>query len=191
VLVRQPVDVEVAHDEQGTSAARAVRKAPTSLPPWLGADLSFLKEVDAINMRRRQRVVDLAREVVGGAFLGSTVGVLGAAFKPDSDDIRDSPALNVAAQIQLQGGNVRVYDPKAMPNARLLFPTLTYADSALEACHGADVVLHLTEWREFGELDPVALGEVVAARRVVDARNTLDAVRWRAAGWTYRALGRP
>ncbi|HTY70880.1 MAG TPA: UDP-glucose/GDP-mannose dehydrogenase family protein [Actinomycetes bacterium] len=157
----------------------------------LGADLTFLREVDAINMRQRERVVSLAREACGGSVLGRRVAVLGAAFKPDSDDIRDSPALNVAGQLQLQGAQVSVYDPKAMDNARRLFPTLTYADSVVDAAKSADLVLHLTEWREFRELDPAELGEVVAERSVIDARNILDASAWRAAGWTYRGLGRP
>ncbi|MFI9269124.1 UDP-glucose dehydrogenase family protein [Kitasatospora sp. NPDC052896] len=159
----------------------------------LGADqaLTFLREVDSINMRRRSRMVELAREQCGGGFLGRQVAVLGAAFKPDSDDIRDSPALNVAAQIQLQGAQVTVYDPKAMDNARKMFPSLSYADSAAEAARGAHVVLHLTEWQEFRELDPAALGSVVAERRLLDGRNVLDGARWRAAGWTYRAMGRP
>ncbi|MEV6974307.1 UDP-glucose/GDP-mannose dehydrogenase family protein [Kitasatospora sp. NPDC093806] len=159
----------------------------------LGADqaLTFLREVDSINMRRRSRMVELAREQCGGGFLGRRVAVLGAAFKPNSDDIRDSPALNVAAQIQLQGAQVTVYDPKAMDNARKMFPSLTYADSPLEAAEGAHVVLHLTEWQEFRSLDPAELGAVVAERRLLDGRNVLDADAWRAAGWTYRALGRP
>lgn len=159
----------------------------------LGADqaLTFLREVDAINMRRRGRMVDLARVECGGSFLGRRIAVLGAAFKPDSDDIRDSPALNVAAQIQLQGADVTVFDPKAMDNARKAYPTLTYAESALEACTGAHTVLHLTEWPEFRAIDPVALGEIVAERCIVDGRNALDPVAWRAAGWSYRALGRP
>ncbi|MFH8567419.1 UDP-glucose dehydrogenase family protein [Streptomyces sp. NPDC017993] len=159
----------------------------------LGADqaLTFLREVDSINMRRRGHMVELTRDAVGGAFLGKRVAVLGATFKPDSDDVRDSPALNVAGQIHLQGGQVTVYDPKGMENARRLFPTLAYADSALEAVRGADAVLHLTEWREFRELDPAALGEVVSERRILDGRNALDPQLWRKAGWTYRALGRP
>jgi UDPglucose 6-dehydrogenase len=159
----------------------------------LGADqaLTFLREVDAINMRQRARMVDLAREQCGGSFLGRRVAVLGAAFKPNSDDIRDSPALNVAAQIQLQGGDVTVYDPKAMDSARKAYPSLAYADSATAACQGADVVLHLTEWQEFRDIDPVTLGEVVGSGHVVDGRNALDPAVWRAAGWTYRALGRP
>ncbi|MYT33810.1 MULTISPECIES: UDP-glucose/GDP-mannose dehydrogenase family protein [unclassified Streptomyces] len=159
----------------------------------LGADqaLTFLREVDSINMRRRGHMVELARDAVGGSFLGKRVAVLGATFKPDSDDVRDSPALNVAGQIHLQGGQVTVYDPKGMTNAERVFPTLGYAESALEAVRGAHVVLHLTEWREFRELDPAVLGEVVAERSVLDGRNALDPELWRKAGWLYRALGRP
>jgi UDPglucose 6-dehydrogenase len=159
----------------------------------LGADqaLTFLREVDSINMRRRGHMVELAREAVGGAFLGKRVAVLGATFKPDSDDVRDSPALNVAGQIHLQGGQVTVYDPKGIANARRVFPTLGYADSALDAVRGADVVLHLTEWREFRELDPAELAREVARPLILDGRNALDAQAWRGAGWTYRAMGRP
>jgi UDPglucose 6-dehydrogenase len=159
----------------------------------LGVDqaLTFLREIDAINMRRRARMVDLAREQCDGSFLGRRLAVLGAAFKPNSDDIRDSPALNVAAMIQLQGAQVTVYDPKAMDNARKLFPTLSYADSMVEAVQGAHVVLHLTEWDEFRQMEPGQLSPLVAEKRIVDGRNALDPVVWRAAGWTYRALGRP
>ncbi|MFG2077469.1 UDPglucose 6-dehydrogenase [Nonomuraea maritima] len=159
----------------------------------LGADqaLTFLREVDAINMRRRARMVDLARELAGGSFHGCTVGVLGAAFKPDSDDIRDSPALGVAVAIGHQGGRVTVYDPIALDNARKAHPELSYGESAVDAVRGAHVVLLLTEWQEFVELDPEQLGGVVAARRIVDGRNCLDAEAWRSAGWHYRALGRP
>ncbi|MFH9006407.1 UDP-glucose dehydrogenase family protein [Streptomyces afghaniensis] len=160
----------------------------------LGADqaLTFLREIDSINMRQRGQMVELTRQALGGGpFLGKRVAVLGATFKPDSDDVRDSPALNVAGQIHLQGGQVTVYDPKGMDNARRVFPTLGYAGSALEAVRGADIVLHLTEWREFRELDEEALGEVAAARVILDGRNALDPERWRKAGWTYRAMGRP
>jgi UDPglucose 6-dehydrogenase len=160
----------------------------------LGADqaLTFLREIDSINMRQRGQMVELARQALGGgSFLGKRVAVLGATFKPDSDDVRDSPALNVAGQIHLQGGQVTVYDPKGMENARRLFPTLGYADSALAAVRNADIVLHLTEWREFRELDPAALGEVASTRLVLDGRNALDPELWRRAGWTYRAMGRP
>ncbi|WP_328440287.1 UDP-glucose/GDP-mannose dehydrogenase family protein [Streptomyces sp. NBC_00444] len=160
----------------------------------LGADqaLTFLREIDSINMRRRGAMVEMTREALGGgSFLGKRVAVLGASFKPDSDDVRDSPALNVAGQIHLQGGQVTVYDPKGMANARRLFPTLGYADTAVDAVRGADVVLHLTEWREFRELDPAALGEVATARVLLDGRNALDPELWRRAGWSYRAMGRP
>ena len=116
---------------------------------------------------------------------------LGAAFKPNSDDIRDSPALDVAASIQKQGAAVCLYDPEAMENAKLKHPELGYRDSAVEACKGADIVLHLTEWAEFREMDPSVLSEVVAERHIVDGRNALDPEKWRRAGWTYRALGRP
>ncbi|MGH9250520.1 MAG: UDP binding domain-containing protein, partial [Acidimicrobiales bacterium] len=139
----------------------------------------------------RDRVAEIARELMGGSVTGRRVAVLGAAFKPESDDVRDSPALTVAGKLHLQGARVTVYDPKALETARRLFPTLTYADTAIDACRDADVVLHLTEWREFRELDPEKVGAVVAARNVVDGRNCLDVDAWRAAGWTYRGLGRP
>ncbi|MEU3163390.1 UDP-glucose/GDP-mannose dehydrogenase family protein [Streptosporangium sp. NPDC006930] len=159
----------------------------------LGADqaLTFLREVDAINMRRRARMVDLARELAGGSFRGCTVAVLGAAFKPNSDDIRDSPALDVAVKISEQGGRVTVYDPVAQENARKAHPGLSYGASALDAAKDAHVVLLLTEWREFVAMDPEELGSVVASRKIVDGRNALDAETWRASGWHYRALGRP
>jgi UDPglucose 6-dehydrogenase len=159
----------------------------------LGVDqaLSFLREVDAINMRRRAHVVDRARDACGGSLLGKRVGVLGATFKPNSDDVRDSPALNVAGQIQLQGAQVTVYDPRGNDNAKKLFPTLSYAESAVEACEGADLVLHLTEWQEFREMDPAVLSAVVRQKVVIDGRNALDRERWREAGWVYGSLGRP
>jgi len=159
----------------------------------LGVDqaVSFLKNVDEINQRRRARTVDLAREMCDGSLAGRRVGVLGAAFKPNSDDIRDSPALDVALAIQKAGSAVRVYDPQAMGNARESYPTLAYAPSALDACQDADVVLHLTEWQEFRDLTPEALAEVVKVQSIVDGRGALDPQTWRDAGWQFRALGRP
>ncbi|KKE99418.1 UDP-glucose dehydrogenase family protein [Mycolicibacterium obuense] len=159
----------------------------------LGANhaLTFLREVDSINMRRRTRMVELATTACGGSLLGANVAVLGAAFKPESDDVRDSPALNVAGLLQLNGATVSVYDPKAMENSRRLFPTLTYATSVAEACDRADAVLVLTEWAEFVDLDPEALAGTVRTKVVVDGRNCLDAQRWRQAGWQLHALGRP
>ena len=158
----------------------------------LGADqaLSFLREVDAINLRRRVRMVDLAREVCGGSIVGRRIAVLGASFKPDSDDVRDSPALSVAAQMGLQGAHVVVTDPQARANAERAWPDLRFADSAEEAAAGADLVVLATEWAQFRAIDPSALGALVAERRILDGRNALDPAAWRAAGWTYRALGR-
>ncbi|MDT4917935.1 MAG: UDPglucose 6-dehydrogenase [Pseudonocardiales bacterium] len=159
----------------------------------LGVDqaVSFLKSVDEINLRRRARTVDLAREVCGGSLAGRRAAILGAAFKPDSDDIRDSPALDVALAIQRQGAAVWVYDPHAMNNAKESYPTLAYAPTALDACADADVVLHLTEWPEFRELSPEHLAGVVREQNIVDGRTILDPAVWRAAGWHFRALGRP
>ena len=159
----------------------------------LGVDtaVTFLEEVDAINTGRRTRMVSLAKAACGGFVLGKRVGVLGASFKPDSDDVRDSPALSVAAQLQLQGAMVSVYDPVAQANAAQAFPALHYSASAVEAAEGAHVVLHLTEWDEFRDLDPRSLHGVVARKYILDGRNALDAERWRREGWTYRGLGRP
>lgn len=159
----------------------------------LGADqaLAFLREIDSINMRRRVRMVDLAREVCGGSIVGKRIAVLGLAFKPDSDDIRDSPALNVAAQMQLQGASVVVTDPRAVDNAQRKWPDLSYVAGAEEAAAGADLVLLLTEWDQYLSLDPQKFGALVAHRRILDGRNALDPAAWRAAGWIYRALGRP
>jgi UDPglucose 6-dehydrogenase len=159
----------------------------------LGVDqaLTFLREVDSINMRRRTRMVDLAREECGGSIAGRKIAVLGAAFKPDSDDVRDSPALSVAAQMQLQGAYVVVTDPQAIGNAQKKWPDLVFAPSVDEAVAGAEVVMLLTEWPEYVALDPAATKALVATPRIIDGRNCLEPAEWRAAGWTYRALGRP
>jgi UDPglucose 6-dehydrogenase len=158
----------------------------------LGANqaLTFLREVDSINMRRRAKMMEMTREATGGSLIGARVAVLGAAFKPDSDDIRDSPALNIAGQIQLQGASVSVYDPKAIENSRRLFPTLDYASDVDQACRGADVTLVLTEWEEFRQLEPSDLDSIVRHRRIIDGRNCLDQAKWRSAGWEYRGMGR-
>ena len=158
----------------------------------LGVDqaLTFLREVDSINMRRRVRMVDLAREVCDGSIVGRRVAVLGAAFKPESDDVRDSPALSVAAQMSLQGADVVVTDPKAIANAAAKWPDLHFVETVEEAVRGAELVLLLTEWKQYVALDPVELKQLVKLPRILDGRNALDADRWRAAGWTYRALGR-
>jgi UDPglucose 6-dehydrogenase len=159
----------------------------------LGVDeaLMFLRDIDDINIRRRQHTVDLALDALGGDATGRRIAVWGAAFKPDSDDVRDSPALHVATALHAAGAAVAVHDPRAMDNARRLVPDLEYAATAVDAARDADVVLLLTEWRDYRDLDPADISTVVTARRIIDARNALDPVAWRNAGWTYRALGRP
>jgi UDPglucose 6-dehydrogenase len=156
-----------------------------------GEAVSFLASVDTINTRRRTRMVELARELAGGTLAGQTVGVLGLAFKPDSDDIRDSPALDVAMALHRHGARVVAYDPAAVDRARAAHPELEYARSVLGAAAEADVLLVLTEWPEFTAADPELIGKAVARRNVADGRGALDPAAWRAAGWTYRALGRP
>ena len=157
----------------------------------VGADqaLTFLREVDAINMRRRQRVIDLAREELGSV-IGRNITVLGAAFKPNSDDVRDSPALAVAGQLSLAGASVRVYDPQGMDNARLVFPTLDYAASLEDALTGAELVILATEWDEFKQMDPVHAAELVEKQVLIDGRNVLPVEQWQQAGWELHALGR-
>jgi UDPglucose 6-dehydrogenase len=156
-----------------------------------GESVAFLKEVDTINLRRRQRVVDLVEEHLGGRLHRRRVAVLGLAFKPDSDDIRDSPALDVAVRLRGLGATVTATDPAANANANARHPQLDYADSAEEAMRDADAVVVVTEWPVFRAIDPAIARDLVANRLVVDARNCLDPVAWRAAGWTYQGLGRP
>jgi UDPglucose 6-dehydrogenase len=157
----------------------------------VGQSVAFLREVDAINLRRRTRTVDLIRELAGGSLEGVRVAALGAAFKPNSDDIRDAPALDVARMLRTEGAIVTIYDPEANANARRAFGGLSYADSLAEVAKGADVVALLTEWQEFRDVDPDFLGTLVSHRRIVDGRHALDADEYRAKGWEYRALGRP
>ncbi|QEO13660.1 UDP-glucose/GDP-mannose dehydrogenase family protein [Agromyces intestinalis] len=156
-----------------------------------GESVAFLKEVDAINLRRRRRVVELALELLGGSVYGRTVAVLGLAFKPDSDDVRDSPALDVAVQLRGLGARVIATDPEAIANAQARHPQLDYTTSLDHALTGADLVVLVTEWHAFRALDPTETARHVTARRIIDARNVLDPTAWRAAGWTYRGLGRP
>lgn len=159
----------------------------------LGAteSLRLLHEVDAINLRCRERTIAAARDAVGGRLAGRRVAVLGCAFKPNSDDIRDSPALDVAARLAAEGAQVCVHDPVATGNAAGKHPELEYTTSISDALAGADVVLHLTEWDDYRAIDPVRAAESVTRPWLVDARNALDSEAWRAAGWTVRQLGRP
>jgi UDPglucose 6-dehydrogenase len=156
-----------------------------------GEALLFLREVDTINIRQRSRMVDLAQDLAGGSVRGRKIGILGLAFKPDSDDIRDSPALGVATALHSLGARVTAYDPAAMDKVRRLHPELDYADSVLAAAADAEVLLLLTEWPEFAQADPEIIGKAVARRNIADGRLALDPALWRGAGWTYRALGRP
>jgi UDPglucose 6-dehydrogenase len=157
----------------------------------LGESVAFLREVDRINARQRRRTVDLAERLVGGSFENRNVAVLGAAFKPCSDDVRDSPALAVAEAVRCRGAQVRVHDPEAIDNARAAYPELQFALDVTKTCERADVVLHLTDWPQYRELDLAALATVVRTPTVVDARHSLDPAAWRAAGWTLCAPGRP
>ena len=158
----------------------------------LGADqaLEFLREIDSINLRARQRVIELVRKDLSDNLTGKKIAVLGAAFKPDSDDVRDSPALDIAVQIAAAGATVTIHDPKAIEPARKRFPTLNYSESIEEVLSGADLVLHLTEWKVYRELDPVKMKSLVANPKIIDGRNALDREAWIAAGWKFRALGR-
>jgi UDPglucose 6-dehydrogenase len=151
---------------------------------------ALLREVDAVNLRQRTRVVDAAVAMLGGSAAGARVAVLGAAFKAGSDDVRDSPSLHVAAALEASGATVTVHDPQAVHRVQRSHPRLHTADSVEDASRGADLVLVLTEWDEFRSIDPVALADVVARRRVIDGRLLLDPEKWRAAGWDLYALGR-
>ena len=152
--------------------------------------LEFLRDIDSINLRARQRVIDVVRKTLSEDLSGYKIGVLGAAYKPDSDDVRDSPALDIAAQLHAAGANVTVHDPKAIENAKKRFPAMNYSQSVEECIAGSDLVLHLTEWPEYRELDPKALLGFVKTPRMIDGRNALDRDTWVAAGWTFHALGR-
>lgn len=156
----------------------------------VGQAVGFLREVDQINLRRRARVVELATASLGGSVAGRRIAVLGLSFKPDSDDVRDSPALDIAGRLQDLGADVVATDPHAIENSRRLHPSLTFAETVDEALTGAELVIVLTEWREFRAIDPAEAAALVASPIVIDGRNCLDADEWRAAGWTYTALGR-
>ncbi|MFF9915555.1 UDP-glucose dehydrogenase family protein [Streptomyces sp. NPDC013457] len=157
----------------------------------VGPAVAFLDQVDEINERQRKRTVELARQLAGGDLTDRRVTVLGATFKPNSDDVRDSPALAVAAALHRQGADIRVHDPEGTVNARRVHPELRCEADLLTACQGAELVLHLTEWEQYRALDPVKLAQVVRRPVLVDARNALPHDEWRAAGWTVKALGRP
>lgn len=158
----------------------------------LGADqaLEFLREIDSINLRARQRVIELVRKDLSDNLTGKKITVLGAAFKPDSDDVRDSPALDIAVQIAAAGALITIHDPKAIEAAKKRFPALGFEENVESALKDADLVLHLTEWKQYRELDPVKIKSLVSSPIIIDGRNALDREAWVAAGWKFRALGR-
>ncbi len=158
----------------------------------LGADqaLTFLREIDLINMRRRSRAVEVMREMLGGSLIGKNIAVLGTAFKPESDDVRDSPALSIAQQLQLQGATVKVTDPEAINNSRRRFPELSYVETVEEALAKADLVAVLTEWKQYRDLTPEDLAPHTRGRVIFDGRNVIDSKAFKAAGWTYQGVGR-
>ena len=158
----------------------------------LGADqaLEFLREIDSINLRARARVIELVRKDLSDNLADKKIAVLGAAFKPDSDDVRDSPALDIAAQIAAAGAIVTIHDPKAIAPAKKRFPALGFSEDIEGALKGADLVLHLTEWKIYRELDPAKMAKLVANPIIIDGRNALDRDAWITAGWKFRALGR-
>jgi UDPglucose 6-dehydrogenase len=153
--------------------------------------LEFLSDIDSINLRARIRMIEFAVAELDGNVIGKKILVLGAAFKPDSDDVRDSPALVITDALAQRGAQVIIHDPKAIENAKAKFPHLNFTTDVAEGALGAELVLHLTEWREYRELDPAELGQLVARRRIIDGRNALSATKWQDAGWTYLAPGRP
>ena len=152
--------------------------------------LEFLREIDAINLRARQRVIDVVRGELSEDLTQYKIAVLGATFKPDSDDVRDSPALDIAAQLQAAGAIVVVHDPQGIEPARKRFPNLQYQEVVTDALKDADLILHLTEWKEYRQIDPAAIASLVKSKIIIDGRNMLDRTMWRNAGWKFHALGR-
>ena len=152
--------------------------------------LEFLREIDAINLRARQRVIDVVRNELSEDLTQYKIAVLGATFKPDSDDVRDSPALDIAVQLHAAGADVVIHDPQGIEPARKRFPNLDYAPVINDAIKGADLILHLTEWKEYRQIDPAAISSLVKSKIIIDGRNMLDRTMWRNAGWKFHALGR-
>ena len=152
--------------------------------------LEFLREIDAINLRARQRVIDVVRGELSEDLTKYKIAVLGATFKPDSDDVRDSPALDIAVQLHAAGAEVVIHDPQGIEPARKRFPNLEYAPVINDAIKDADLILHLTEWKEYRQIDPAAISSIVKSKIIIDGRNMLDRTLWRNAGWKFHALGR-
>ena len=152
--------------------------------------LDFLREIDAINLRARQGVIEVVRSELGRDLTARKIAVLGTTFKPDSDDVRDSPALDIAVQLHRAGAQVLVHDPKGIKPAKARFPELNFEEDVYTTLKDAELTLHLTEWKEYRALDPVEIASIVKDKIMIDGRNLLDRELWRAAGWKFRALGR-
>ena len=152
--------------------------------------LEFLREIDAINLRARQRVIDIVRNVLSDDLTQYKIAVLGATFKPDSDDVRDSPALDISVQLHAAGAEVVIHDTHGIEPARKRFPNLKYSEVIEDAIKDADLILHLTEWKEYRQIDPAAISSLVKGKIIIDGRNMLDRTLWRNAGWKFHALGR-
>jgi UDPglucose 6-dehydrogenase len=167
---------------------RALQARATEL--GLSEQFAFLKNVDAVNQSRRTHVVELVR-IELGSLAGKTITILGAAFKPDSDDIRDSPALDIALALADGGATVQLHDPVALPQVRARNLPVDAIDEVSDAFAGADLVLHLTEWQDYRELNPEKLGQSVKTKRIIDGRNVLDRDLWSKAGWKITYLGKP
>jgi UDPglucose 6-dehydrogenase len=167
---------------------RALKARATEL--GLASQFEFLTEIENINLSRRTTVVEMANKLLGG-FSGKKIAILGAAFKPDSDDIRDSPALDIAQELLKSGATIAIHDPAAISALKRMHPNLPTEDSIEAALKDADLVLHLTEWKEYRELDPARLFKLVKSAQIIDGRNVLDRQLWNSAGWKINYLGKP
>jgi len=158
----------------------------------LGAheSLEFLREIDSINTRARNKMINVVRRELGEDLSGKKIGVLGAAFKPDSDDVRDSPALDIASQLLAAGADLKIHDPKAAEPAKKRFPSLSFVETVDEVFDGAELVLHLTEWKQYRAIDPTVVKSLVKSPIMIDGRNMLDMDLWASAGWRIHAVGR-
>jgi UDPglucose 6-dehydrogenase len=155
----------------------------------VGSAVDFLKDVDAVNLRRRDRVLELAKQELG-SLTGKSITMLGISFKPDSDDLRDSPALEISQRLTALGAKVTVHDPVSLVPLATRSPELLRNENLMSAATGAELVILGTEWKQYRDIDPVELGAVVAVKTIIDGRNVLDVAKWQAAGWRVIALGR-
>ncbi len=154
--------------------------------------LRIVETVIEVNRRQRERMVEKVIALLDGDCGGKTVALLGLAFKPETDDVRDAPALYLVAALRERGARIRAYDPEAMDSFREHFPAgeIDYAEDAYDAAAGADVLVLVTEWNQFRYLDLERLGKVMAGNCFADLRNVYDGDKVRAAGFVYTGVGR-